>query len=171
MSFGEGGDATGSIDIRVVRPIRSPSCVRVRLRSLRDTVLTPRRYLHPGDPSPRPQDRDPSSPSTGSSRWSVTSSSIPEILFCNILGCEARFRGNHRRGNLGRHMRRTHRGSPGDHLCAEPYCGKRFNRSDSRLKHYRSHHPWLTTGPPIRRGPQGTHLTDSSWELAGPRGG
>lgn len=49
-------------------------------------------------------------------------------------------------------MRQKH-SPPEAHPCAEPDCGKMFNRSDSLLKHYRQHHPWLSKRPPARRGP------------------
>lgn len=75
-------------------------------------------------------------------------------MVCSVDGCDITFTGKYRRGNMGRHVRRQHMGLPGDYLCAHPHCPRTFNRSDSRLKHYRRHHPELAAGP-ILRNPQG----------------
>lgn len=112
-------------------------------------------------------DCNPSSPSTDSSRMSMTSFSQPTVLYCSHPGCGEMFRGIHRRGSLNRHVRRKHRGSPGDHPCAESSCDRTFNRSDSRLKHYRKHHPWLSDGLPVPRGSQSTQSSGSSRRPAG----
>jgi hypothetical protein len=95
--------------------------------------------------------------STDSSPMSITSSVDPEVLYCSAPGCEQNFHGKHRKGSLNRHMRRKHRGSPADHPCAEPSCSRTFNRSDSRLKHYRKHHPWLANRRDVPRGPSNLH--------------
>jgi hypothetical protein len=79
-------------------------------------------------------------------------SSEPTVLYCSALGCDETFHGNDRRGSLNRHIHLKHRGSSGDHPCEEPSCNKTFNRSDSRLRHYRKQHPWLANGLSVRRG-------------------
>jgi hypothetical protein len=91
-------------------------------------MLTHPRYLSPGSRSP---DRNPSSPSSDSSRLSITSSSEPEILYCNDPSCGETFRGKYRRGSLNRHKRLKHRGSSGIHPCAEPSCYRIFQRSET----------------------------------------
>jgi hypothetical protein len=59
-------------------------------------------------------------------------------------------------------MRQKHNGPPIiKYPCAEPDCERTFNRTDSRLKHYRNHHPWLSNGPPISQGPDAGYL--ESW--------
>jgi uncharacterized Zn-finger protein len=59
---------------------------------------------------------------------------------CSETDCDATFRGDYRKGNLARHLRRIHRGIPGEYLCEKSGCFKSFNRSDARLKHYRKCH-------------------------------
>ena len=97
---------------------------------------------------------NPSSPSSESDRMSITSSSDPVVLYCSVPGCDMKFHGNYRRDSLSRHIRRKHRGTLGDYPCAVPDCFGTFKRSDSRLKHYRRHHPWLDDRPPASRGPR-----------------
>jgi hypothetical protein len=75
---------------------------------------------------------------------SITSniSASSDVLQCKFLGCDALFKGKHGRGNYGRHWRQKHRGENAEeHDCEDKVCGKRFQRKDARLKHYRKHHP------------------------------
>lgn len=72
----------------------------------------------------------------------------PDPLRCGRGNCRALFRGEYRRGNRSRHLRERHGGSDGSgksYDCEEPSCGKSFNRTDARLKHYRKQHPLLAT--------------------------
>lgn len=92
----------------------------------------------------------------GSLDLTATSSAIgdPDPLRCGKGNCRARFRGEYRRGNRSRHLRERHGGSDGSgksYDCEEPSCGKSFNRTDARLKHYRKQHPLLATIPQSRK--------------------
>lgn len=97
-----------------------------------------------------PTDVSPITKDYASSLTGHILSSRRVILCCRVSGCGKTF---YRRGDLNRHMRSKHRDLPGDHPCAEPRCGKTFNRSDSRLEHYLEHHPWLANGPWLAKGP------------------
>ncbi|KAF1364868.1 hypothetical protein EJ07DRAFT_151295 [Lizonia empirigonia] len=95
-----------------------------------------------------------SSPSSGTSYMnahspmSATSSSVPAVLPCDVVGCSAEFHGKYRKGNLGRHRRMKHTGgTPVGFVCEDHLCPRSFKRKDARLKHYRNHHPALAADP------------------------
>jgi hypothetical protein len=92
--------------------------------------------------------------SNTSSLKSFSSSSEAGQISCSVPDCGVTFGGKHRKSKLRRHLRRKHPGLP-SYSCAEPECGKAFMRSDSRLKHYLKHHPWLArrTRPSFRPKP------------------
>jgi uncharacterized Zn-finger protein len=72
----------------------------------------------------------------------------PDILYCDY--CTALFKGRYKKGNLVRHKRTQHGGEHGteiEYACEEEGCHHTFKRKDARLKHYRTHHPKLTSGP------------------------
>jgi uncharacterized Zn-finger protein len=73
-------------------------------------------------------------------------SSTPQELECNVEGCTVIFKGEYRKGNLARHRRLKHVDNNRIYLC-EGGCGKKFNRQDARLKHYRRQHPHLVWKP------------------------
>ena len=86
-----------------------------------------------------------------SSAVNSDTSSSSEVLYCDR--CAAVFTGKHGKGNLGRHRRQKHHGeNPKEYLCG---CGRRFQRMDSRLKHYRKHHPHLAPDNKVTRKPRG----------------
>jgi hypothetical protein len=86
--------------------------------------------------------------SEASSPFSVTSSSVPEVLRCG--DCDTEFRGEYRQGNLNRHHRLYH----GSYPCLDSICPRIFRRQEFRLKHHRRHHPSLIEQAPVsRRGP------------------
>jgi hypothetical protein len=83
-----------------------------------------------------------------------TASSVPEVLQCQKDGCEARYSGKYRRGNLQRHHRLHHGvdGQQREYPCAASDCMKTYKRQDARLKHHRKHHPKLARPAESRRG-------------------
>jgi len=87
----------------------------------------------------------PSSPTP--SITSVSSILTPDPLHCAL--CSASFTGDYRKGNLSRHMRLKHGDDDRKYNCEG--CRKVFKRQDARLKHYRKHHPELSSGPPNPR--------------------
>ncbi|KAH6615302.1 hypothetical protein C7974DRAFT_62737 [Boeremia exigua] len=73
-------------------------------------------------------------PSPTISDMSTSSSMVPDDLICRIEGCQVRFTGRYRKGNLRRHERLVHNETK--YLCGVGDCDKSFNRKDARLKHY-----------------------------------
>jgi hypothetical protein len=73
-----------------------------------------------------------------------------ETLSCQ--DCDKTFRGDYRKGNLGRHRRTQHCGGQ-LHVfaCEDLQCQRRFRRKDALLKHYRRRHPELSGGPILSR--------------------
>lgn len=104
----------------------------------------------------RPMQRTPSLHALSvSSVPTSTCSTDNETIMCESPGCRASFAGKHRRGTLGRHRRLKHRGLvPQEYNCELDGCGKRFQRKDSREKHYRRHHPHMA---PSTVTPVGAH--------------
>ncbi|KAI8936499.1 hypothetical protein NX059_006904 [Plenodomus lindquistii] len=104
-----------------------------------------------------PESDDPTS--EGSSPMSVTSDSVPEVLYCD--SCSSQYRGKYRKGNRARHMRLKHRASiPQSFVCPVQACSKVFQRPDARLKHIRKRHPWMSTGPAVSRRPSSANPGD-----------
>ncbi|RYN70786.1 hypothetical protein AA0117_g10169 [Alternaria alternata] len=64
--------------------------------------------------------------------------------------CPATFEGLYRKGNLARHRRLKHKG-PVVYECEDDHCDRVFHRQDARLKHYRTWHHHLASGPAFRR--------------------
>lgn len=87
---------------------------------------------------------------------STNSTESEAVLHCQVPDCSMSFRGKYRKGNMARHMRHRHSSSAAHSRCADPECNKVFNRSDSRLKHYRRCHPSLATDATFIRRP-GAH--------------
>lgn len=66
------------------------------------------------------------------------------VLMCQFLGCVATFTGRYAKGNLGRHWRQKHRAQElEEYSCEVDGCYRRFQRKDSRRKHYKKYHPHL----------------------------
>lgn len=96
-----------------------------------------------------------SSPTTPSiSSLSLPFSSVQNVLLCQHPGCRSTFKGKYQRGTLQRHVRMKH-GKHGEegmlYPCEIDRCKNTFCRQDSRLKHYRKHHPELSLPSPISR--------------------
>ncbi|KAF1950467.1 hypothetical protein CC80DRAFT_227461 [Byssothecium circinans] len=87
--------------------------------------------------------------SFASTSASASASTPAATLECVIAGCDAKFSGEYRKGNLARHIRLRHAADGRIYPCAG--CTKKFNRQDARLKHYRRRHPHLGPGPPLPR--------------------
>ncbi|KAH6615301.1 hypothetical protein C7974DRAFT_62744 [Boeremia exigua] len=127
-----------------------------------DQIQDTTHNLHPNAlsvPTDSSSSLEPSSPassfsltSAASSPYSVTSPSVPPDLFCDKSGCCSTFSGKYRKGNLARHTRLVH--GVLKYPCKGVHCLRSFNRSDARLKHYRTHHPSLAPNPIERRSTQ-----------------
>lgn len=74
-----------------------------------------------------------------------------DIMHCPFDGCSARFTGEYRKGNLGRHRRQKHAGQVLCYPCQGERCTRVFQRKDARLKHHRKAHPDLNVGPATQR--------------------
>jgi hypothetical protein len=83
-----------------------------------------------------------------------SASSVPEVLQCQKDGCNARYSGKYRLGNLQRHRRLDHGvdGKQKEYPCAVSDCPKTYKRQDARLKHYRNYHPELAGPAESRKG-------------------
>jgi hypothetical protein len=75
------------------------------------------------------------------------------VLTCVNDNCDSTFTGEHRKGNLKRHIRICHghgHGDPEYFKCEVEKCGRKFRRKDALLQHQRMSHPELVM-PPVKR--------------------